>query len=126
MLNSTVVSALISAAYMLVSAVAIRWAESTGFMLGGSERIGGVILGISLAWTGYQLPKWIAEEGLSAKSEVFRMRRTAAGLMMLGGLGYALAWVAAPLAIASDVAKLPVVVAAVSMITLFVVRRRAA
>lgn len=123
-MNKNISSSLIWAGLMIAGAAGLTFAEGAGILADGGERGAGLVMGLVLAWTGNQMPKWNAGKNCATDGEAFRMRRMAGIFMMLGGLGHAVAWLVAPLEIASFVSMVPVVVALLLVLIMVIVRRR--
>lgn len=123
-MNNEIVSSLFWAALMIGSALALTALEGAGILPDGGERGTGVVIGLVLAWTGNMMPKWGAGKKCASDGEAFRMKRFAGIVMMLGGLGYAVAFVLAPLEQAAYWAMLPVVIALLIIFLMVLTKRR--
>lgn len=123
-MNNQIVSSLIWAGLMVGSALALTALEGAGILPDGGERGTGVVIGLVLAWTGNLMPKWGAGNKCASDGEAFRMKRFAGITMMMGGLGYALAYFVAPLDDAASWAMLPVIVALTVIFIMVLIKRR--
>ena len=123
-MNPQINSSLIWAALMIGSALLLTMLEGQGIIPDGGERGTGVVIGLVLAWTGNLMPKWGAAKSCAKDGEAFRMRRFAGIVLMLGGIGYALAFVFAPLEQAAYWAMLPVVLALLMILLMVITKRR--
>ncbi|GGY37401.1 hypothetical protein [Parvularcula lutaonensis] len=123
-MNNQVVSSLVWAGLMVGSAAALTALEGAGILPDGGERGFGVVMGLVLAWTGNMMPKWGADKKCASDGEAFRMKRFAGITMMLGGIGYAVAFFVAPLEKAPYWAMLPVVIALLVIFLMVLTKRR--
>ncbi|MEL7313215.1 MAG: hypothetical protein AAFN07_16985 [Pseudomonadota bacterium] len=102
---NSVRSALLVAGLILLGAWIVKqggWIDP-GFAAEG--RYQGLIMGLIVAWSGNALPKRLAEERRACTTRAGYKKRHRIGLaFVLGGLGYSLAWLAAPIDVAAPLA----------------------
>lgn len=123
-MNNQILSSLVWAGLMVGSALGLTALEAAGVFPDAGERGFGVVMGLILAWTGNMMPKWGADKKCTSDGEAFRMKRFAGITMMLGGLGYALAYLLAPLDAAPYWAMAPVFVALSLIFIMVLIKRR--
>lgn len=93
-----ITTALIFAGLILGASWAITKAQDLGWIAGEPERAIGVVNGLILIYFGNFLPKTGRKTACSTcdESGAFRMRRFAGQMLMLAGVGSAVAWLVAP------------------------------
>ncbi len=123
-MNRQIKSSLIWAALMVGSAQLLTILEGQGIIPDGGERGTGVVIGLVLAWTGNLMPKWGTAKSCATDGEAFRMRRFSGIVLMLGGIGYALAFLFAPLEQAAYWAMLPVILALLMILLMVIAKKR--
>ena len=113
-MNRQIVSSLVFAAGVLGLAFGARMLNEAGLASLEAARVNGVIAGLILVWFGNLMPKKNPERSCGQDPGAsFRMKRMAGFLLMLGGIGHAVAWLALPLDQAKWIAMIPVAVALV-------------
>ncbi|MEO0365743.1 MAG: hypothetical protein AAF265_09645 [Pseudomonadota bacterium] len=98
-------SALVVAGLILVGTWIITFSGWIDPAFAAQGRFQGLIMGLIVAWSGNALPKRLAEEKRACLARAGYKKRQRIGLaFVLGGAGYSLAWLAAPIDIAAPLA----------------------
>lgn len=94
---------LLAAAFILAASATLAWLAPTHISTEWSHRLLGVLLGAVVVCYSNTIPKVLSGRARSRSSAAADQaaRRFAGWSLVLGGLGYALAWLLAPVGIAS-------------------------
>jgi len=99
--STTIYRSLIAAAAIMGLSTLLAWAAPEHISEDAARRLLGVVLGAVVVMFSNSIPKVLASRARCTPAEDQAARRFAGWSMVLGGLGYMLAWMFVPLSMAA-------------------------